>query len=62
MPAYADLSEWQARRRELREQILSSAELLPMPEKPPLSAEVFGMVEWGDHTTEKVLLEIFPGY
>ena len=33
-----------------------------MPEKPPLNAEVFGRVEWGDYTTEKVLLENFPGY
>ena len=39
---YASLAEWQPRAAYLREHILASAGLVPMPEKAPLNAQVFG--------------------
>src|SRR5262249_39768904 len=37
--------EWQARAREIREQVLVSCGLWPLPEKTPLRAAVFGKIE-----------------
>ena len=50
---YADREAWLTRARFLREQVLVSAGLWPMPEKGPLNAHVFGRVEHGDYSVEK---------
>ena len=62
MPEYKTLAEWQARRAQLREQILAAAGLSPMPEKTPLNAQLFGKLERKGYTIEKVLLETLPGF
>lgn len=62
MPAYRTLAEWEARKAQLRKQILSAAGLLPMPERTPLHPQVFGRIEKKDYSVEKVLLETMPGY
>lgn len=62
MRPYKTLAEWEARKQQLREQILSAAGLLPMPQRGPMRAEVFGRVEGQGHTVEKVLLETLPGF
>lgn len=62
MPVYRSLAEWEARKARLRRQILAAAGLLPMPEKSPLRPRIFGRLDRGDHTIEKVLLETSPGY
>ncbi len=62
MPRCASLQEWEARRTRLVQQILSAAGLLPMPDREPLRVQVFGRLERGDHTVEKVLLETTPGF
>lgn len=64
MPRYESLAAWEARKTQLKRQILSAAGLLPMPEKHPLRAEVFGRIERREHgfSIEKVLLETMPGY
>jgi dienelactone hydrolase len=62
MPVFASRSEWLEKAAFLRKQILASAGLLPMPEKTPLHAQVFGKLERGDYTVEKVLLETYPGF
>lgn len=64
MSRYESLSVWEARRAQLKQQILSAAGLLPMPEKTPLHAQVFGRIERKEHgfSIEKVLLETMPGY
>ena len=62
MPVYRTLAEWEARKAQLRKQILSAAGLLPMPEKTPLHPQVFGRIENKDYSIEKVLLETLPGY
>ncbi|MCZ2154588.1 MAG: hypothetical protein LC114_11915 [Bryobacterales bacterium] len=62
MPEYKTLAQWEARKAQLRQQILSAAGLNPMPEKTPLNAQIFGRVEGKDYTIEKVLLETWPGF
>jgi dienelactone hydrolase len=62
MPEYQSLAAWKARREQIRLQILSSAGLMPMPEKTPLHAQVFGRMNNGDYSIEKVLIETMPGY
>jgi dienelactone hydrolase len=59
---YKTLAEWQARGEFLRQQILSAAGLLPLFPKNDLHAQVFGRIENGDYSIEKVLLETLPGY
>lgn len=59
---YSTLAEWESRAAHLRRQILSSAGLLPMPEKRPLVPQIFGRIDRGEYTIEKVLLETWPGY
>ena len=60
--SHGTLAEWEQRKRFLRGQILAAAGLDPMPEKTPLHAQIFGRLERGDYSVEKVLLETMPGY
>ncbi len=53
---------WDARAQAVREQLLVSLGLWPMPSKGPVAAEVFGMVDGGDYTVEKVILDAAPGF
>jgi dienelactone hydrolase len=62
MPVYHSRAEWEARASALREQILFAAGLMPMPEKNPLNAQVFGRIDKNGYSVEKVLLETMPGY
>ena len=54
-------SHWDARAKEIREQILVSSGLWPMPKKTSLRAEVFGRIEREDYTIEKVHFQPSPG-
>ena len=60
-PGYTK-AEWMAKTAELREHILVSNGLTPMPEKTPLNAHVFGRIEREDYTVEKVYFEAYPGF
>ena len=60
-PGYTK-AEWMAKAVELREHILVSNGLTPMPEKTPLNAHVFGRVEREDYSVEKVYFEAYPGF
>src|ERR1019366_1613412 len=62
MPVFANREAWLEKAAFLRKQILSSAGLLPMPEKTPLHAQVFGKLDRVTYTVEKVLLETYPGF
>lgn len=53
---------WLARAQSLRQQILVSAGLWPMPEKTPLNAQIFGLSDKGDYTVEKVYFASTPGH
>jgi dienelactone hydrolase len=59
---YADKDAWLARARFLREQVLVSAGLWPMPEKSALNARVFGRIERSGYSVEKVYFESYPGF
>ncbi|MBI2842997.1 MAG: acetylxylan esterase [Armatimonadetes bacterium] len=58
---YRSQKAWYARAKELRLQILASAGLAPMPKKTSLQVKVFGTVDGGDYTVEKVYFQSYPG-
>jgi dienelactone hydrolase len=62
LPQFTSLKAWEERKAFLRNQILVSAGLSPMPEKTPLHAKIFGRIEQKDCTIEKVLIETLPGF
>jgi dienelactone hydrolase len=62
MPVFASREAWQERASFLRKQILSSAGLLPLPEKTPLNPQISGRLEREGYTIEKVLIETLPGF
>ncbi len=59
---YKSKEAWSARADYLRGQILFAAGLWPLPERTPLNAKVFGLVDKGDYTVEKVYFESLPGH
>lgn len=61
-PEIKTKADWEKRASDIREQILVSAGLWPMPEKLPLNASVFGKIEHEDYTVEKVYVESLPGF
>lgn len=54
--------EWQKRAKEIREQVLVSCGLWPMPEKTPLQAKVFGKLARDGYSIEKVYFQSYPGF
>ncbi|WP_420236094.1 alpha/beta hydrolase family protein [Telmatobacter bradus] len=62
LPSFQSLYAWQKRSAALRNQILVSTGLSPLPPKNDLHAQVFGKIEGQGYTIEKVLLETFPGF
>ena len=61
-PTIASRVEWQARAKEIRQQILVSCGLWPMPEKTPLQARIFGKIERDGYSVEKVYFQPLPGF
>jgi len=61
-PHYADTAEWEARARELRDQVRVAAGLLPEPERTPLNAVIHGKIERYGYTIEKVSFASMPGH
>ena len=55
-------SMWRLRKKNLRNHLLTSLGLNPMPRKADLNAEVFGLIDMGQYTIEKVRFESFPGF
>ena len=53
---------WEARAREIREQILVSCGLWPMPERTPLQPHIFGRIERDGYSVENVYFQTFPGF
>ena len=53
---------WEARRKQLREQMLVATGLWPLPEKTPLNAVVHGKIDKGEYTIEKVYFASTPGH
>ena len=61
-PKITSRGEWQARAKEIREQVLVSCGLWPMPEKTPLQPYVFGKIERDGYSVEKVYFQPLPGF
>ncbi len=53
---------WEARRKQLREQLLVATGLWPLPEKTPLNAVVHGKIEREGYFIEKVYFASMPGH
>ncbi|QJW97322.1 alpha/beta hydrolase family protein [Frigoriglobus tundricola] len=53
---------WEARRKQLREQLLVATGLWPMPEKAPLNPTIHGAIDKGEYTIEKVFFASTPGH
>jgi hypothetical protein len=61
-PAFASRAEWEPRAAWLREHILASAGLLPMPIKTALHPAVFGESAHDGYLVAKVYFESLPGF
>lgn len=61
-PQYQSAGAWKTRAAYLREHILASAGLLPMPERTALHPVVFGELKHEDYTVSKVYFESLPGF
>ena len=62
MPVYATRAEWETHAEHLRQQILSAAGLLPLPERVPLNPQITSRIEQNGYSVEKVLLQTLPGF
>ena len=62
LPPYPTLEAWEERAAWLREHILCVLGLWPLPERPPLRAEVFDRITYDDFVMEKVRFESWPGF
>jgi dienelactone hydrolase len=58
----ASKAEWERRAQRVRQQILVSQGLWPMPTRTPLRAVIHGRIDRGDFTVEKVYFESAPGF
>jgi hypothetical protein len=61
-PKFTSASEWNTRAGYLREHVLASAGLLPLPEKTPLRPSIFGEIRKADYSVSKVYFESLPGF
>jgi hypothetical protein len=61
-PVFTSAEAWAARAEYLREHVLASAGLLPMPERAPLKPVIFDTVAHPDYTVSKVYFESLPGF
>jgi len=59
---YSAKDEWLKRRESLRQQVLISTGLWPMPHKGDLKPQIYGKQIRDGYTIEKVVLETFPGF
>ncbi|HYT76102.1 MAG TPA: hypothetical protein VEL79_15205, partial [Vicinamibacterales bacterium] len=61
-PRFTSLDAWKHRAAYIREHVLASAGLLPMPEKVPLRAAIDEGVTHADYVVSKVYFESLPGF
>lgn len=60
-PDITSARQWQDRAREIRQQVLVSCGLWPLPQKTPLKPHIFGKVVKDGYSIEKVYFETWPG-
>ncbi len=61
-PEYKTKAEWERKRKWIRDRVLVSCGLLPLPEKTPLRTKIFDRVEREGYTIEKVYFQTYPGF
>ena len=61
-PKFTSLADWTQRAGQIRELILASAGLLPMPDRTPLNPNIFGDIKHPDYSVSKVYFESLPGF
>src|SRR5688572_18653236 len=61
-PQFMTRAGWTIRAAHLRELVLASAGLLPMPDRTPLRTQVFGDLTRPDYIVSKVYFESLPGF
>jgi hypothetical protein len=61
-PKFTVAPEWNARREYLREHVLASAGMLPMPKKVALNAQIFGEIKKADYIVSKVYFQSLIGF
>src|SRR4051812_7560563 len=61
-PRFTTRAAWEARATYLREHVLASAGLVPLPARAPLNPVVFGEIRHDDYTVAKVYFESLPGF
>lgn len=59
---YKDKATWEARATRLRKGILKGMDLVPMPRRMGLRAEVFGREDFDGYSVEEVYFESIPGF
>ncbi len=60
-PSITSPQQWEARATEIRQQVLVSCGLWPMPEKTPLKAKISDRIDRDGYSIEKVYFETWPG-
>src|SRR5580658_3189636 len=60
-PAVSSSQEWQQRANEIRQQVLVSCGLWPMPDRTALAPHIFGKTAKDGYSIEKVYFETWPG-
>ena len=60
-PSIKSRAQWQQRAKEIREQILVSCGLWPLPEKTPLNARISGKIIRDGYSIEQVYFESYQG-
>ena len=61
-PQISDRKAWEARRAQIRQQVLVSCGLYPLPPKTPLKPKIFGRMGRDGYTIEKVYFQTHPGF
>jgi uncharacterized UPF0146 family protein len=61
-PRFTTAEAWAPRAQYLREHVLASAGLIPMPERTPLRPVIFDELAHPDYTVSKVYFESLPGF
>lgn len=56
------VEEWKIRREEVRNRMLVSQGLWPLPEKTPMNPVIHGRCEFDGYSVEKVFFESLPGF
>jgi dienelactone hydrolase len=61
-PEISSRAGWEKRGREIRDHILVSCGLFPLPEKAPLNPRISGRVDREGYSIENVYIETYPGF